>query len=249
MENSEVFPYTFSLNKHKINEEIERHESMSRMNANLAQSRANPVHFRTQNNPVKSYARIPKGKNGRETTEKQLKRQRIDVLKRLVKQKNIFLWLGRVSKTRRILSRENGRPKIFSKNGMFLTKAGGLESPQFILRTILVITLHKLHHRHSESLSLRFSETKIHGHLSIKAFAFLSPCPKLVDLLICITIKRIPQVPVNAMSTPMCRNVPRRPCGNNRRHLGLERIPYQCPTFPRTKVRKRVNPPHIGDSK
>ena len=171
MENSEVFPYTFSLSKHKINEEIDRHESMSRMNANLAQSRGNPVHFRTQNYPMKSYARIPKGKNGRETTEKQLKQQRI-VLKRLVKQKNIFLWRGRVSKTRRTLS-ENERPEIFSKNGVFLTKAGGLESPQFILRTILVIILHKLHHQHSESFSLRFSKTKIHGHFSIKTVDFL----------------------------------------------------------------------------
>ena len=32
----------------KINEEIERHR-MPRMNANLAQSRGNPFHFRTQN--------------------------------------------------------------------------------------------------------------------------------------------------------------------------------------------------------
>ena len=39
------------------------------MNANLAQSRDNPVHFRTQNYRSTSYARMPKGKNGRETTE------------------------------------------------------------------------------------------------------------------------------------------------------------------------------------
>ena len=36
------------MNKHKINEEIERHR-MPKMNANLAQSRDNPFHFRTQN--------------------------------------------------------------------------------------------------------------------------------------------------------------------------------------------------------
>ena len=43
------------------------------MNANLAQSRGNPVHFHTQNYPAQSRARIPKGKNGLETIEKQLK--------------------------------------------------------------------------------------------------------------------------------------------------------------------------------
>ena len=35
---------------------------------------------------------------------------------KLNKENIIFLWLGRVSKTRRILS-ENGRPEMFSKNG------------------------------------------------------------------------------------------------------------------------------------
>ena len=35
--------------KHKINEEIERHKSITRMNANLAQSRCNPFHFHIQN--------------------------------------------------------------------------------------------------------------------------------------------------------------------------------------------------------
>ena len=43
------FSWIFSLKKHKINEEIERHKGMPRMNANLAQSRGNPFHFRTQN--------------------------------------------------------------------------------------------------------------------------------------------------------------------------------------------------------
>ena len=45
-------------------------------------------------------------------------------------------------KTRRIFS-ENGRPKIFSRNRKFWAKTGGLESPQFSLRTILVKTFHK----------------------------------------------------------------------------------------------------------
>ena len=50
MENSGVFFLDiFSLKKHKINEEIERHESMPWMNTNLAQSRGKPMHFRTQN--------------------------------------------------------------------------------------------------------------------------------------------------------------------------------------------------------
>ena len=46
---SVFFSWTFSLNKHKINEEMERHKSMPRMKANLAQSRGNRFHFRTQN--------------------------------------------------------------------------------------------------------------------------------------------------------------------------------------------------------
>ena len=73
---------------------------------------------------------LPTGQNGREITEKLLQRQKI-VLKRLVNQKNIFLWLGRVSKTRRILS-EIGRPEIISKNGMFFyqsRRVGRLEFP------------------------------------------------------------------------------------------------------------------------
>ena len=45
------------------------------------------------------------------------------------------------------------RPKIFSKNGKFSAKTGVLESQQFISRKTLVITFHKLYHRHSERLS------------------------------------------------------------------------------------------------
>lgn len=102
------------------------------------------------------------------------KRQRI-TLKRLVKQrrKHLSLARSRVSKTRRILS-ENGKPEIFSKNGRFSAKMGGLESPQFILRTILVITFHKLYQQHSERFSLRSSETKSHRHLNIKVFDALN---------------------------------------------------------------------------
>ena len=65
-----------------------------------------------------------KGKNGCETTEK---RQRI-LVKRLVKKENfIFPWLGRVSKTGRILS-ENRRWEIFAEKGRFQAKTGALES-------------------------------------------------------------------------------------------------------------------------
>ena len=101
-----------------------------------------------------------------------------------------------MSKTRRISS-ENGRPEIFCKNGRFSAKTRGLESLQLISRITLVITFHKLYHRHSDRLSLRSSETKSHQHRNIKAFSPLNPCPKLIDLLIWITIRRIPQIPVN----------------------------------------------------
>ena len=40
----------------------------------------------------------------------------------------IFLWLGRVSKSRGILS-ENERPEIFAENRRFPAKMGGLVSP------------------------------------------------------------------------------------------------------------------------
>ena len=71
MENSGVFFLRLShclMNKQRINEEIERHESMPRMDANLAQSRGNPVPVGNQNYPQSS-----KRENGQETTEKQLK--------------------------------------------------------------------------------------------------------------------------------------------------------------------------------
>ena len=54
----------------------------------------------------------------------------------LNKVNNIFPWLGRVSKTVRMLS-ENGRPEMFSINGRFSAKTGRLESSQFILRWLL----------------------------------------------------------------------------------------------------------------
>ena len=56
-------------------------------------------------------------KNGKESCKKYW----------LNKENIIFLWLGRVSKTRRILS-ENGRLEIFTENERFPAKTGGLES-------------------------------------------------------------------------------------------------------------------------
>ena len=54
----------------------------------------------------------------------------------LNKENIIFLWLGRVSKTRRILS-ENGRPEILTENERFPAKMGGLET----LRKLKLVTL------------------------------------------------------------------------------------------------------------
>ena len=99
---------------------------------------------------------------------------------------------------------EKGETEIFYKNGWFSAKIGGLESPHFILGTILVITFHKLYQQHSERLSLRSNETKSHRHLNIKEFVFLNPCLTLIDVLIIIIMKWIPQIPVN---TCVCYNV------------------------------------------
>ena len=119
------------------------------------------------------------------------------MLKRLVKQRKHYLSLARKNFKKQENFSENGRPEICSKNGRFSAKTGGLESPQFISRTTLVTTFHKLYHRHSERLSLQSSETKSHQHRNSKAFASLNPCPRLVDVLIWITIRRIPQIPGN----------------------------------------------------
>ena len=172
--------------------------------------------------PLQSYARIPKGKNGWEITEKQLK---------LVKQrKHCFSSASKNFKNQENFS-ENGRPEIFSKNGRFSAKTEALGSPQFISRTTLVITFHKFYHRHSERFSLRSSKTKSHQHRHIKAF------PRLIDVLIWITIRRIPQIPVNTCVHSHVRLYTQKsPCENDHRHLGLERIPYYCPTLLRTKA-------------
>ena len=57
--------------------------------------------------------------------------------------------------------------------------------------------IHKFYIRqHSGRLSLWSSETKSHQHLNITACAILNLCPKLINVLIRITIKWIPQIPV-----------------------------------------------------
>ena len=92
------------------------------------------------------------------------------MLKRLVEQRKQLSLARRVLKTRRILS-EKGKQEIFSKNGRFSARRGGLESPKFISRRILVITFHKLYHQHLERFSIRSSEieTKSHRHLEAKS--------------------------------------------------------------------------------
>ena len=42
----------------------------------------------------------------------------------------------------------------------------------------------------------------------------------------------------------MCRNIPRSPSGNDRRHLGLERIPTNAP-HPSGQKRKNARIPHV----
>ena len=78
-----------------INEEIERYKRIPRINANLAQSRSNPVHFRTQN-----YRSLMVGyQKGKMAEKPQLKTAKNRAVKNWLNKENIiFLWLGRVSK-------------------------------------------------------------------------------------------------------------------------------------------------------
>ena len=86
------------------------------------------VHYGTQN-----YRRLmfgyQKGKSGWETTAKN------HATKDWLNKENIiFLWLGRVSKTGRVLS-ENERLEMFAENRRFSAKMGGLVSPwNFVAR-------------------------------------------------------------------------------------------------------------------
>ena len=152
----EFFSQTFSLNGHiKINKEIERHQSMPRMNdtnANPTQSQGNPVHFRIKNyrSLILGYQREKWLRNNRKTAN-----AATNCAKRLDKHKKniIFLWLGSVSKTRRIDIKRKREARNILQNTRFSAKTGCLESQQFILRTILVITFHKLYQQHRERLS------------------------------------------------------------------------------------------------
>ena len=69
--------------------------------------------------PLQSCARIPKGRNGWKTTEKQLKRQRI-VLKRLVKLRKHYLSLARRSfKNQKKIERKRQAGNILQKREVF----------------------------------------------------------------------------------------------------------------------------------
>ena len=114
-----------------------------------------------------------------------------------------------------------------------------------------MITFQKLYQQHSERLSLRSSETKCHRDLNIKAFAFLNPCPKLIDVLIWITIKRIPQIPVNTCVRSMiqCAEMTQKSLRERSPPSWIRTNPLLMPHFLGTKATKCANPPHTGDSK
>ena len=80
---------------------------MPRMNANLAQSRGNPVHFCTQNyrSLILGYQKGKMAENRNHANTGKIG-------------KESSTWLGRVSKTKKILTK-NRRSEIFSKNGRF----------------------------------------------------------------------------------------------------------------------------------
>ena len=91
------------------------------------------MHCRAQN----YHARMPlKGlgtaENHRKTAKNRAIKDRLNI------QNIIFLWLGRVSKTGRILC-ESGRAEIFTENGRFEAETEGLEFSKEKLKTILVM--------------------------------------------------------------------------------------------------------------
>ena len=121
---------------------------------------------------------------------------------------------------------------------------GGLESPQFILRTILVTTFHNLYQQH---LSLRSSQTKSHRHLNTNAFAFLNPCPKLIDVLIRITIKRIPKIPVNTCVRSNLPKFTQKSLWERSPPSWIRTNPLLMPHIPQDKSDKaRETPTHWG---
>ena len=82
------------------------------------------------------------------------------MLKRVVKQRKHSLSLARKS----LKNKENIKRKWKTRDilqNKETVKTGGLESPQFILRTILVITFHKLHQQHSERCLNRAAKQKV----------------------------------------------------------------------------------------
>ena len=128
------------------------------------------------------------------------------MLKTLVKQRKHYLPLARKSlKNQENIKRKRETGNILQKREV-LCQNGRVGISTVYLRTILVITFHKLLQQHSGRLSLQSSETKSHQHLNIKAFVFLNPCPQLINVLIWVTLKSIPQMPVN---TCVRSNVPK----------------------------------------
>ena len=121
-----------------------------------------------------SYARIPKGRNGWKTTEKQLKRQRI-VLKRLVKQRKHYLSLARRSfKNQKKIKRKRQAGNILQKREVFGQNGRVGISAVFI-------TFHKLYQQHSERFSLRSNmdvKYTIEDHSSLIWLAIIKKRPR-----------------------------------------------------------------------
>ena len=120
------------------------------------------------------------------------------MLKRLVNQKKkTFSSFGKQKFLKKLGSIKVIEQKRVTGNILQKRKVlGRWESPQFMLRTILVIIFHRLHQQHSERLSSQSSKTKVIS-ISILKVCLLNPCLKLINVLIWIAMKWIPQIPVN----------------------------------------------------
>ena len=112
---------------------------------------------------------------------------------------------------------------------------------------LLVITFHKLYHRHSERLSLRSSETNSHQERNIKALASLNPYPRLIDVLIWITIRRIPQIPVNTCVRSYVRLYTQKSLWERSPTSWIRMSPLLMPHIPQDKSDKtRESPTYWG---
>ena len=163
--------------------------------------------------------------------------------KRLVKQRKHNLSLAAWGEFQK--PSKHGRLEIF-KYGRFSARRGELESLQFILRTISVITksFHKLYQQHLERLSLLEERNKKSSKFQYQNVCLLNPCRKLIDVLISIKIKGISQTPVN-------------PCVPSNVEVLAGMItailvwtnPVLMPHIPKAKSDKMRESPHSGDSK